>query len=362
VSTGAENLPGGLSGPHGQALLNHVAAVLDSDPGVITLATLGGGQSNPTYLVSTPKPQAVLRKRPARVLAPGAHDVDREYRVLTALTDGPVPVPRPLDFCNDSEVLPEPFYLMRYVPGRVPLDSTLAELEAAERMAVYAALVDALADLHTLDWRRCGLADFGRDHGHLARLRRLWSGQFDASADTRYHGLPGQLTKWLERHAPADTPHTLVHGDVQLANLIIADNAAQIAAIVDWELSTIGDPLTDLALLLLPYAYAPHPSPVGDFEPATVAALGLPDPIELADRYSRRSGADLTRLRYVLVLMLLRTAGVLHGIVSRVAAGTASGGAGARRYQAFIEPALGRAWDIARGGPCFVHDSSEARS
>ena len=210
------------------------------------IGQFAAGQSNPTYLIEGPERRFVLRKKPPGTLLPSAHLVEREYRVLAALAETDVPVPRVHHLCEDSGIIGTAFYVMDHVEGAVDQDPAWPALAPARRRALYASMADVLARLHRVDWRALGLADFGREGNYIARQIRRWSGQYEASQTGEIAEMD-RLIAWLPAHIPEDDETTIVHGDYRPGNLIVHPTEPRIAAVLDWELSTLGHPLSDLA-------------------------------------------------------------------------------------------------------------------
>jgi aminoglycoside phosphotransferase (APT) family kinase protein len=280
---------------------------------------IAGGLSNITYRISWAGTDYILRRPPLGDVLPRAHDMGREYRVMTALAPTAVPVPETIALCADASVIGAPFYLMRAVPGavlRAPADT--AVLAVAERSAVSDELVQALVALHSVDLNDVGLSDFGRHGGYAARQVATWGGQWERS---RTRDLPDMdaLLAALTDAIPSSDTTTLVHGDFRLDNTIVQFRPEpQIAAILDWELSTLGDPIADLGLMLT-YWHDP-----GDAERAeiTVAAgitdhEGFPTAAALAQRYAELSGRDLSTLPFHLALAAMKLAVILEGVHAR---------------------------------------------
>jgi aminoglycoside phosphotransferase (APT) family kinase protein len=214
--------------------------------GPLTVRQFKGGQSNPTYLLETPRRRYVLRRKPPGKLLPSAHAIDREFRVIGALHAQGFPVAMPLIYCDDAGVVGTPFYVMAHVEGRVVWEPHMPDATPAERAGVYDAMNAALARLHRLDPAAIGLADFGRGEGYVARQVERWSKQYRASQTAEVEEME-HLIGWLPGHLPPPAPVRLVHGDYRLDNIILSPSAPQVLAVLDWELSTLGDPLADLA-------------------------------------------------------------------------------------------------------------------
>ena len=221
-----------------------------------TVRQFSGGQSNPTFLIETPKRKYVLRKKPPGELLRGAHMIEREYRVFSALQGSDVPVPRVYLLCEDDVVVGTPFYVMEYIDGRVFQDPSLPGVEATERGKIYDAMGETLAALHSIDWQAVGLADFGKHSAYVERQVRLWTKQFRA-AETDPNPAMEKLIEWLPENIPDDDVTTIAHGDFRLENLIFHPAESRVLALLDWELATLGHPLSDLAFNCMVY-HLPH--------------------------------------------------------------------------------------------------------
>lgn len=292
--------------------------------GPVELWQFEGGQSNPTYLVEAGSGRYVLRKRPPGTLLATAHQVDREYRVLGALDGSGVPVPRVRARCGDDGVIGAAFYVMDHQPGRIFGDPRLPGLEPAERAAIYDSMNAVLARLHRVDWRACGLADFGRPEGYVARQIALWSRQYDATPAGRTPVLDA-LRDWLVAQPPPAEAATLVHGDFRTGNLIIDEHEPRVVAVLDWELATIGHPLADLAYNCMSYHLPAGHAVSAGFVGADLAALGLPTEPEYVAAYARRIGLEhVPDFRFFLAFSLFRVAAIQLGVYARACAGNAA--------------------------------------
>jgi aminoglycoside phosphotransferase (APT) family kinase protein len=316
--------------------------------GPLRVRQFPGGQSNPTYRLDGPRVSYVLRRKPPGVLLPSAHAVDREYRVMHALaTHTTFPVAKPLLLCEDISVIGTMFFVMPYVDGRIFWDPKLPELSREERGSVFSGMVETLADLHAIDYRKIGLEDYGRPEGYVARQIARWSKQYavDADAAGRVPAME-RLIEWLPKNAPAKEPApSLVHGDYRLDNMMFDVGATRVIAVLDWELSTLGDPIADFAYHLMMYRM---PSGgVRGLLGVDYASLGIPDEREYVLRYCSRLGLDgLPALEYYMAFCLFRLAGICHGIAGRVERGTAVSPE-AKKYAAQVNPLAELAWQTA---------------
>ncbi len=242
--------------------------------GDLRLARIGGGQSNPTYFVDFAGRRMVLRKQPAGPILRGAHAVDREFRVLSALAATDVPVPKPILFHADPEPLGTPFYLMERVDGRVFHDTALPGIRSHERRLLYLAMAETLAKLHAVRPDAIGLSDFGRPGDYFERQLARWTKQWKESPTRNIPDLD-HLSDWLARNLPSDDGHvSIAHGDFRLGNLMFHPSEPRVVAILDWELSTLGHPLADLGFCCIPWATAPDE--YGGILGLDHAALGIP--------------------------------------------------------------------------------------
>ena len=292
--------------------------------GPLEITRFPGGQSNPTYRLVTPSASYVLRRQPAGLLVKGAHAVDREARVMSALGAVGFPVPRVLAECQDPAVLGSWFYVMDLVVGRNFWQSSFPEVPAGERAAYFDAMNTTLATLHRLDIDQIGLADYGRSENYLARQISRWTRQYraDEAAAGRDRHME-MLVEWLPAHLPAEQKPVVIHGDFRVDNMIFHPERPEIVAVLDWELSTLGDPFADFTYHLMMY-HLPARFPSG-LAGTDVAALGLPSEAEYINRYCERTGhATLPALDYYLAFNMFRFASILHGIRGRLARGTAA--------------------------------------
>ncbi len=296
---------------------------LDDFAGSATLQKFAGGQSNPTYLLSSGEQRYVLRRKPPGALLPSAHAVDREYRVMHALAASAVPVPRVHLLCEDDSIIGTAFYLMEYVEGRCFLDPALPGLESAERTPIYDEMNRVLAGLHSVDYTAVGLANFGRPGAYLKRQIDRWTRQYRASETERIEAME-RLVEWLCQHIPEADETTLVHGDFRIDNLIFHPTEPRILAVLDWELSTLGHPLADFAYHAMSWRVTPDE--FRGMKGLDLAALGIPAESDYVAAYCRRTGrSGIADWDYYLAFNMFRMAAILQGILARALQGSAAG-------------------------------------
>jgi aminoglycoside phosphotransferase (APT) family kinase protein len=288
--------------------------------GPVVVRQFRGGQSNPTYWLATAAGAYVMRRKPPGKLLLSAHAVDREYRVMTALAGSGVPVPRTYALCEDPGIIGTPFYVMAYVPGRILTDPRLSEQPPAERAALYDAMNAVLARLHTVDWRACGLTEFGKAGNYFDRQIHRWTSQYRASEAGPIEAMD-RLIAWMPAHIPSGDETTLVHGDYRLGNMVIHATEPRVLAVLDWELSTLGHPLADVAYNCLPYRLG---RTIFDGFAGEIPA-GIPTEERYLAAYCRRVGRrNIPHWDFYVTFAMFRVAAILHGIMGRVLAGTAN--------------------------------------
>ncbi len=320
------------------ALEQYLAAHLPGFRGPLDIRQFEGGQSNPTYFLNTPAADYVLRKKPPGQLLPSAHQVDREYRVMTALKTSGVPVPPTYVMCADETVIGTPFFVMGCVDGRVFRQPHLPGVTPEERTAMYEDMADVLARLHGIDVASIGLADYGKPGNYYARQISRWSQQYVA-AKTEEIPAMDRLMEWLPQHIPPGDEVAIVHGDYRVENLIFHPTEPRIVAIVDWELSTLGHPLADLAYNCLTYHLAPEAlgrvegsADLSAVALAEVEALakaddhtGIPDEAAYVASYCRRTGrTEIPDWHFYLAFSMFRLASILQGVYARGLQGNAA--------------------------------------
>lgn len=289
--------------------------------GPVQLAPVSGGQSNPTWFVRCKGREMVLRKKPRGTTLASAHAIDREYRVMAALQDSGVPVPGLVLFEADPEVIGTPFYLMERLAGVVSDDTALPGFSPDDRRAVHLDAARVLARLHRVDFTAAGLGDYGRPFGYFSRQVARWRGQWLA-LEGRQDARIDALARWFDGNIPAETPATIVHGDYRIGNLMLARDPAGVAAVLDWELSTLGDPLADLAHWSMFYDL--RPDQMGGIAGLDLAAQGLPDAAEFLDTYRAAGGCEAPLRPFHRAFAMFRMAVICTGITARAEAGQAA--------------------------------------
>jgi aminoglycoside phosphotransferase (APT) family kinase protein len=312
-----------------------------------TLQKFGFGQSNPTYKLVTDSNQYVLRRKPLGSLLPKAHAIEREYRILGALRGSGVPVPIVRAFCDDPAILGAPFYVMDFVEGRIFYDQRLPGMAAPERAAIFDAMNAAVADLHLAEPHALGLDDFGRPERFVERQVATWTRQYRASEGAPCEAME-RLIEWLPAHLPPEQPARIFHGDLRLDNMIFHPTEPRVIALLDWELSTIGDPLAD-------FAYHAMVWRVGadlfrGFADLDRSTMGIPEESDYLRLYCERTGrTGIAEWNFYLAFSLFRLAAILQGVWRRSRDGQASS-ADAEVVGAKAHPLAEIGWQIARAG------------
>ena len=304
------------------ALAEYLKAELDGFCEPFSILQFEGGQSNPTFLLNCGDHKYVLRKKPPGKLLPSAHQVDREFRVMKALEHSDVLVPKMFLLCEDEEVIGTTFFVMEYVDGRLFANVTLPGLSPEERRAIYFEMVRVLAALHSVDYAALGLSDFGKPGNYFARQIGRWSKQYVAAQTDDIPSME-KLMAYLPQDVPEDDNSCIAHGDIRLENMLFHPNEPKMLALLDWELSTLGHPLGDLAYSCGPYHFgmAGNPSLVGICGPET----GIPTELEFVEEYCRQTGrAGIPNWNFYMAFAFFRLASILQGVYKRGLMGTAS--------------------------------------
>jgi len=304
------------------ALASYMRREVRPFAGPLSVAQFQGGQSNPTYRVRAGDRHYVLRRKPPGKLLPSAHAIEREYRVMAALAATGVPVPRMLALCEDESVIGTPFYVMEHVAGRVFWDPRLLQIERPARAAYHDEMNRVLAALHTVDHEAAGLAGYGRTGGYIARQVSRWSKQYQAAGVERIPAMD-RLIEWLPLHLPPGDETAIVHGDFRLDNAIFHPSEPRVLAILDWELSTLGHPLSDFAYHAMTWRLSPEE--FRGLRGADLDALGIPTEAEYVAAYCRRTGRDhIPHWEFYLIFNMFRIAAILHGVLARALQGNAA--------------------------------------
>jgi aminoglycoside phosphotransferase (APT) family kinase protein len=323
-----------------------LAANLPGYAGPLRIERFQGGQSNPTFKLTTPGGAYVLRRKPAGEVLPSAHAVDREFRVLSALVGTEVPVARPRALCTDPSVIGSMFYVMDYVEGRIFWDQSLPGIPPAERAAMYDSMNATIATLHCLDYQALGLGDYGRPGNYFARQVARWTKQYRASEIETIAAMDA-LIEWLPAHVPARETTAIVHGDYRMDNLIFHPIEPRVVAVLDWELSTLGDAVADFAYHVMSWRISPrHFRGLAGFD---LAALGIPEEAAYVATYCRRTGQNFPVPDWdvYVVFGMFRIAAILQGVLKRGLVGSAASAEAiehGRRGRLLAE----QAWELAR--------------
>ena len=305
-----------------KSLQKYMAEYVEGFEGDIEVRQFKGGQSNPTYLIESGDYRYVLRRKPPGKLLPSAHAVDREYRVMTALGDTEVPVPKTYCLCTDAEVVGTPFYLMEFVEGRVLWEALLPDLDPSQRREIYDAMNATLAKLHSVDYSAIGLDSYGKPGNYFARQIHRWSKQYRAS-ETQHVEAMNQLMDWLPKNIPQDDQTTIVHGDYRLDNMVFHPTEPRVLAILDWELGTLGHPFGDLSYHCMQWEL--DKDRFGGLKGRDLETLGIPNLDEYVAAYCQRTGRDqIPHWNFYLAYNLFRSCGISQGILGRVRDGTAA--------------------------------------
>lgn len=305
-----------------EALERYLAARVPGFSGPVRVRQFEGGQSNPTFMLETPERRYVMRKKPPGKLLKSAHMVDREYRVIEALAETDVPVPRVHCLCQDEGVIGTSFYVMEYVEGRVIRRPDLPGASREERSAIYDSMNEVLASLHSVDFEAVGLSDFGKPGNYFERQIGRWTAQYRAAQTEELTDME-DLTRWLPENIPADDSVSIVHGDFRLENSIFPATGTRMLALLDWELSTIGHPLADLAYNCMIYHFPTTADT--DLVDVDCEATGIPTEEAYVKAYCRRTGRTaIQNWNFYLAFSFFRLASISQGVYKRGLDGIAS--------------------------------------
>jgi aminoglycoside phosphotransferase (APT) family kinase protein len=331
------------------ALTRYLRQHVEGFSGELHIERFAGGQSNPTYMISTGEQKYVLRTKPAPAskLLPSAHAIDREFRVMDALSRVGFPVAKQYALCLDESVIGVAFYVMEFIEGRVLWDQSLPGMSRSERAAIYDEMNRVIALLHGVDYQAIGLESYGKPGNYFARQIDRWTRQYKA-AETEHIAAMESLIEWLPKHIPEGDVTTIVHGDYRLDNMIFHPTEPRILAVLDWELSTLGHPLADFSYHCMSWHISP--GVYRGIAGLDLASLGIPDERDYIARYSERTGISIRSqdFRFYLAYNLFRMAGILQGIMKRYQDGTAASEQALRNAQA-TRPMAELGWAYASG-------------
>ncbi|WP_033074474.1 phosphotransferase family protein [Sphingopyxis sp. MWB1] len=341
----------GTVAPEGADLLDEakltrwMEAHVEGFKGPLTQRKFAGGQSNPTYKISSPSGDYVLRRKPFGKLLPSAHAVDREYKVQAGLHKMGFPVARQYGLCTDEDVVGSWFYVMAMVDGHTIWDGSMPGSTPVNRRATYEAMIDTLAALHNVDVEAAGLSDYGKPGNYFGRQVDRWTKQYKL-AETEPMDEMERLIAFLPATLPEQTRTSVVHGDYRIDNMIFAHDRAEVRAVLDWELSTLGDPLADFTYVAL--AWVTENGGRSGVMDLDRAALGIPELDEMVERYCAATARDgVPDMNWYFAYNFFRLAGIMQGIKKRVIDGTASS-AHAKAMSERVQPLAARAWEFAR--------------
>jgi len=326
-------------------LTEWMAANVAGFKGPLHLTKFKGGQSNPTYKIEAASGNYVLRRKPFGPLLPSAHAVDREYKVQNALNKAGFPAARQFGLCTDDSVVGSWFYIMDMVDGKTIWDGAMPGAAPAYRRDTYFAMIDTLAALHNVDVETVGLSDYGKPGNYFGRQVDRWTKQYKLS-ETEHMPDMERLIEWLPQTLPAQTRTSVVHGDYRIDNMIWAKDSPEVLAVLDWELSTLGDPLGDFSYVCM--AWVTENGGRSGVQDLDRKALGIPELEEVVERYCAATGrTSLPDMNWLFAYNFFRLAGILQGIKKRVIDGTASS-AHAKAQSERVQPLIDRATEFAK--------------
>ena len=331
------------------ALSAYMSEHVDNFSGDLSIEQFKGGQSNPTFRLTSGSQRYVLRTKPAPAakLLPSAHAINREYRVMDALSKAGFPAPKQYTLCEDESVIGRAFYIMECVDGRVLWDQSLPGMSNEQRAAHYDEMNRVIAQLHSLDYKKLDLESFGKPGNYFGRQIDRWIRQYKA-AETEHIPEMEHLIEWLPKNIPAGEITTIVHGDYRLDNMIFHPTEPRILAVLDWELSTLGHPLADFSYHCM--SWHVEPDLFRGISGLDLKALGIPSRDDYIARYSERTGISINKddFRFYLAYNMFRMAGILQGIMKRYQDGTASSEQALKSGQA-AKPMAIMGWQYASG-------------
>ncbi len=329
-------------------LSDWMSSELGEDVSIENVEEFKGGQSNPTYKISSHGKNYVLRRKPPGKLLPSAHAVDREYRVIDALYKNEFPVPQPVGYCDDNSILGTEFYLMNFIDGRIFWNISLPELDSETRSELFNAKISTLAKLQHIDYQKAGLETFGKKSDYMARQIHRWSKIYKASETSKIPSMD-KLIEWLPINIPNNEETCIIHGDYRLDNMIFSNKTTEVLAVLDWELSTLGDPLGDFVYHLAPW-FSPD---VGERVPSLsgidLNLYGIPTEEEYITKYCELTNRKaIDQITFYKAYTLWRVAAIYQGILKRVEDGTAASSDANTNIEIIVKFA-NSAWDFVKG-------------
>jgi len=323
---------------------------LEGFSGGLTVQQFVHGQSNPTFILGDDRNTYVLRKKPPGKLLPSAHAVDREFRIISVLGKKGVPVPRAYLLCMDDSVIGTPFYLMEYVEGRIFRSPFAPEASGnEERKAIYDSMNETLAKIHRVDWAEAGLSDYGKPGNYMERQVDRWTKQYMASQTGKIESME-RLIAWLRENIPSHEATSIVHGDYRLENMIIHPHEPRVIAVLDWEISTLGHPLADLAYNCMPYHIPDFNDIKMSLQGRDLSLLGIPSEKDYLGSYCRRAGIEsIPSWEFFLAFSIFRLASIVQGVYKRGLDGNASS-QNARFYGEYARFLADTGWGLAQKG------------
>ncbi len=314
--------------------------------GNLTVRQFTHGQSNPTFILNDAKQKYILRKKPPGKLLPSAHAVDREYRIISALQNTNIPLPKTYALCEDDTVIGTAFYIMEFVEGRIFRDAIVTDAAStSERTAIFESMIETLAHLHQADWRALGLEDYGKPGNYMARQVNRLTKQYMASKTSDIESM-NALLEWMPDNIPDDDTTTIAHGDFRLENLIIHPTKPKVVAVLDWELSTLGHPLADLAFNCMVYHLSSTENEKFGFTNHDIDAMGIPSEQDYLKAYCKHTGRnEVLEWDFYIAFSMFRLAAIVQGVYKRGLDGIASS-RDTKKYGAMVQILSDIAWDI----------------
>ncbi|PPR79106.1 MAG: putative aminoglycoside phosphotransferase [Alphaproteobacteria bacterium MarineAlpha2_Bin1] len=327
------------------ALENWFNNNIEKFEGPIKIIPIQGGQSNPTFKIKTPLKNYLLRSKPLGKLLPSAHAIEREFLILQALFKTSIPVPKTHVLCEDNSIWGSPFYIMEFIEGRIFFDPALPELKVEERKAIYNSMIKVLADLHLLDYKKLGLDNFGKEGSYVERQIKRWTEQYRKSETKKIDSME-RLIDWVNNNIPKNEITTLVHGDYRIDNLIFHPKKPEILGVIDWEISTLGNPFADFAYHAMIWRLTKNQ--FRGLKEISLDKLGIPSENDYYNKYLEFMNLKTIPFwNFYIIYNMFRLSAILQGIAGRARDGTAASPE-AIRMASLVEPIANSAWDEVR--------------